>query len=154
MMPSRIAIPWTQPPVLSSGLMEGSIGVWAVAAPAERTMRTGASTIARKALIRRDSPNPLAPFATPRCGPRGLREPEMGFEPMTYHLRGGCSTTELLRRTKQDTTGPGRDGCGCHHLVSTGLPRWLASAGGAMMRRDGDHRDRPHRPRPPRDGGH
>ena len=26
------------------------------------------------------------------------REPEMGFEPMTYHLRGGCSATELLRR--------------------------------------------------------
>ncbi len=25
-------------------------------------------------------------------------EPERGFEPRTYHLRGGCSTTELLRR--------------------------------------------------------
>ena len=30
-------------------------------------------------------------------------EPEMGFEPMTYHLRGGCSTTELLRPTGQES---------------------------------------------------
>src|SRR3954470_225519 len=30
-------------------------------------------------------------------------EPEGGFEPPTYHLRGGCSTPELLRRSGQDT---------------------------------------------------
>ena len=29
------------------------------------------------------------------------KEPEMGFEPMTYHLRGGCSATELLRRPRR-----------------------------------------------------
>ena len=41
-------------------------------------------------------------------GERG-REPEMGFEPMTYHLRGGCSATELLRRMRplyQRAVGP------------------------------------------------
>ena len=26
-------------------------------------------------------------------------EPEVGIEPTTYRLQGGCSTTELLRRT-------------------------------------------------------
>ncbi len=38
-----------------------------------------------------------------------LREPEMGFEPMTYHLRGGCSTTELLRPGRHCTNGGWRE---------------------------------------------
>ena len=36
----------------------------------------------------------------------GPEEPEGGFEPPTYHLRGGCSTPELLRRGRQDTGRP------------------------------------------------
>src|SRR5262245_21313715 len=44
-------------------------------------------------------------------------EPEGGFEPPTYHLRGGCSAPELLRRRDGESTNAGRAGRSipCHH---------------------------------------
>ena len=111
-------------------MTEGSTGVWASAAPAGRSMTRAASKHDRS-----EGPHPPR-FSQParslrnsRSAPLGSAgEPEMGFEPMTYHLRGGCSATELLRRTRQDTNGPGRGRyeC-CHHPRSAGSPRWLAT---------------------------
>jgi hypothetical protein len=43
----------------------------------------------------------------------------MGFEPMTYHLRGGCSATELLRRTRQDTNAQVAAGIGAGITVGS-----------------------------------
>src|SRR5919204_1422398 len=91
MIPRRTAIPRIQPPVLSSGVTVGSTEICANAAVAGRkSTRSAPSVAALSHLMRRDARIPRPPSAT--------REPEMGFEPMTYHLRGGCSATELLRR--------------------------------------------------------
>ena len=54
-------------------------------------------------------------------------EPEGGFEPPTYHLRGGCSAPELLRR-RPESTGravrrAGTPRAGASTLVASGLHR-------------------------------
>ena len=58
------------------------------------------------------------PWQPPRCGvggclfwshrpshtlSSGILEPNIGFEPMTYRLRGDCSTTELIRQRHERT---------------------------------------------------
>ncbi len=102
-----------------------------------------------------DSPNLLIrPRLRRRRQPPRATEPEMGFEPLTYHLRGGCSAPELLRRTRQDTNGPGRDGSGAAITSCPRAPPLAASGRRRHDARHGVHRARPHRPRPPRDGGH
>ena len=68
--PSSAAVPYTQPPVLSVGVALGG--------PTMTWPSTGR-------ILARD---PCA-NARDRCDPQ--MEPERGFEPLTYHLRGGCS---------------------------------------------------------------
>src|SRR5262245_50178242 len=85
--------------------------VWAEAAvpePATSAAAPAATARARRvAFIGRDSRKPTSVAATVAFG-TDPEEPEGGFEPPTYHLRGGCSTPELLRRTRQDTGRPTR----------------------------------------------
>src|SRR4029079_12453223 len=70
----------------------------AVAVSTRNVTAPVATVVARRAtVIGRDSRK-----RGPRRQPRGS-EREGGCEPPTYHLRGGCSTPELLRRRAQDT---------------------------------------------------
>src|SRR5919204_6535600 len=124
MIPRRTAIPRIQPPVLSSGVTVGSTEICANAAVAGRkSTRSAPSVAALSHLMRRDARIPRPPTAT--------REPEMGFEPMTYHLRGGCFATGLLRRTEQDindTVRPSDDGC----VLDRSLPARASRASRAI----------------------
>src|SRR3954451_3814942 len=75
----RTAIAYTQPPVNSVGVEVGSMLSCACAiAGSTRTPRAPSSAAGRIRERRR-----TAAILT--------REPEVGFEPTTYHLRGGCS---------------------------------------------------------------
>ncbi len=81
---------------------------------------------------------PLTRLVTPPSGAcrgmwadlhRRVVEPERGFEPRTYHLRGGCSTTELLRRRLPSLP----NGC-WHHGRCGGLHGRRDGPPSAMMR--------------------
>ena len=81
---------------------EGSMGVCASEAVAPAKANSSEANPVASSL-RADFIGPH-PSTSPRShGARVVSvwtEPEMGFEPMTYHLRGGCSTPELLRRVR------------------------------------------------------
>ena len=72
-----------------AGVSDTSTGVCASAPPADirRSATVPVRTVTvRAGFIAADSSKHVNPGLT-RIG----EEPEMGFEPMTYHLRGGCS---------------------------------------------------------------
>src|SRR4029077_4975919 len=84
--------------------------VWANAVAAVTTRMAPAATAAtrrcRTAFIARILATPEGSGNRPdQERPAGRSEPEGGFEPPTYHLRGGCSTPELLRRRSADSSG-------------------------------------------------
>src|SRR3954453_3463269 len=116
----------------------------AVPEPADRGRAPGralrvrppaATTRARRvAFIGRDSRKPDSMAATGAVR-RGLGEPEGGFEPPTYHLRGGCSTPELLRRSRQDTEEPERLSQRCGMMRRCPWRRRAASATRAVVPR-------------------
>src|SRR2546423_283373 len=104
-----------------TGVIDGSIGVCASATGTERTdivmAATDAATSFREVLIARILATADGTYET------AGEEPEVGFEPTTYHLRGGCSTPELLRRSAESTdrgagTTRGRQGV---PLVATAI---------------------------------
>ena len=88
--PRAIASQYTHPPSLRSDTTTGSTITWALAVPANAISATTAVATTT------DSFRGTFIAADTSTGGRGAdgggrREPEMGFEPMTYHLRGGCS---------------------------------------------------------------
>ena len=114
--------------------------LWAnaeVPEPPTRITAPAATARARRvAFIWRDSRKLGSVAATTPLTTMGPEEPEGGFEPPTYHLRGGCSTPELLRRGRQDTgrLRPGSEGSGATTTDVLTEPPFLEALGAAMMR--------------------